>query len=255
MIRRPIWSYFFFGTVIRYLQDAQPGYRIGDLEHAACVRSNLEQLFGYMTELNLRVTPRTSAASRLQALLNDLKIMKDNEVLTVEHARDLNSQVEELRETLEAELTSIFAYAISPKRLDPERLLDQPAALFAPGVFARLPDIARYDLAEAARCIAFEVPTAAAFHLMRATEAVLRGFYRSVASRARRARMWGEITADLRKRRSASRHAVLLNHLDNIRLSFRNPTQHPDARYNVDEVQDLWAVCVDVINRMAAVPR
>jgi hypothetical protein len=43
---------------------------------------------------------------------------------------------------------------------------------------------------------------------------------------------------------------VLLNQLDYIRAQFRNPTQHPDKIYDIQEVQDLWGLCVDVINRM-----
>ena len=39
------------------------------------------------------------------------------------------------------------------------------------------PDIAKIDLAEAGRALAFELPTAAAFQLLRATEQVLRDFY------------------------------------------------------------------------------
>jgi hypothetical protein len=55
---------------------------------------------------------------------------------------------------------------------------------------------------------------------------------------------------DLRIRTRTKKHVTLYNNLDNIRLSFRNPTQHPEMIYNLDEVQDLWALCVEVINRM-----
>ena len=43
---------------------------------------------------------------------------------------------------------------------------------------------------------------------------------------------------------------ITLNHLDNIRDSFRNPTLHPNKRYDIQEVQDLLGVSVDVVNRM-----
>jgi hypothetical protein len=48
-------------------------------------------------------------------------------------------------------------------------------------------------------------------------------------------------------------HGEVNNHLDNIRVSFRNPTQHPEAIYDIHEVQDLWSICVDVINRMVKI--
>jgi len=63
--------------------------------------------------------------------------------------------------------------------------------------------------------------------------------------------MWGNMVADLRKRRAARGYEVLLNHLDNIRSSFRNPTAHPEKFFDIQEAQDLWSLCVDAVNRMA----
>jgi hypothetical protein len=63
--------------------------------------------------------------------------------------------------------------------------------------------------------------------------------------------MWGAMVQDLRKRRKARPYEVLINNLDNIRNSFRNPTQHPEKIYDIHEVQDLWGICIDAINRMA----
>jgi len=62
--------------------------------------------------------------------------------------------------------------------------------------------------------------------------------------------MWGPIVQDLKKRNKTKANSTLNNHLDNIRLSFRNPTQHPDAIYDINEVQDLLSVCIDANNRM-----
>jgi hypothetical protein len=116
-----------------------------------------------------------------------------------------------------------------------------------------LPTIARFDLDEAGKCIAFERPTAAAFHLLRATERVLVAFYEALARHKRAPRMWGPMVTDLRKRKAAAQHEVLLNNLDNIRRSFRNPTQHPELTYDIHEVQDLWGLCIEAINRMVKV--
>lgn len=41
-----------------------------------------------------------------------------------------------------------------------------------------IPDNAKKDFREAGRCLAFELPTAAGFHTMRATESVLRKYYK-----------------------------------------------------------------------------
>ena len=60
----------------------------------------------------------------------------------------------------------------------------------------------------------------------------------------------GAIVQDLRNKNKTKIHTTLNNHLDNIRLSFRNPTQHPEAVYDIHEVQDLLAFCIDANNRM-----
>ena len=55
--------------------------------------------------------------------------------------------------------------------------------------------------------------------------------------------------------RSARKHPEplpmsLLAQLDHIRASFRNPTQHPDAVYDIDEAQDLAFLSIDVLARL-----
>jgi hypothetical protein len=61
--------------------------------------------------------------------------------------------------------------------------------------------------------------------------------------------MWGPMIEHLKKRRNAPQK-TLIDHLDHIRINFRNPTQHPDAIYDIDQAQDLLAVSIDVVNRM-----
>jgi hypothetical protein len=120
----------------------------------------------------------------------------------------------------------------------------------APGVFKELPEVAQYDFLQAGRCIAFELPTAAAFPLMRGTEDVLRWFYCSVVKRERVSPLrWGPMTSHLGGRRSPPPDVLLAN-LDNLRRSFRNPTQHPDKIYDIEEAQDLLALSIDVVSRM-----
>jgi hypothetical protein len=176
---------------------------------------------------------------------------KAEDRLTVSEATRLRDAMKVLRKTLTAELHGFSAYVVTPKRIDVSKLVDDVASLFAPGAYDRLPDIAKYDLREAGRCIAFELPTSAAFHLMRGVEAVLRTLYCKLAKRDRADLLWGPMLTDLATRRIAGPHKDLLSHLDHIRRSFRNPTQHPEKIYDIQEVQDLFSLCVDTINRMA----
>ncbi len=150
---------------------------------------------------------------------------------------------------LESESDRIPVFDLSPKRLDSKKLLNNVAALFASGVFESLHEVAQYDFMEAGKCIAFDLPTAAAFHLMRGTEMVLRQFYKAMTGKDAGRKFWGDLVKDLQATQTSSLEP-LYDHLDDIRKNFRNPTQHPDKIYNIDEAQDLFGVCIDVVDQM-----
>ena len=156
-----------------------------------------------------------------------------------------------IRPTFDAESEGIFPFYTTDKRYNLESLIGGISKLFRPGVYDLLPDIAKTDFSEAGYCIAFERPTAAAFHILRGTEDVLRNYYKKFIRGKKGVKTWGQMTFDLKnKNKGKMPNSVIVNHLINIKDSFRNPTQHPDKIYDIHEVQDLLSLCIDVINRM-----
>lgn len=247
MIRRKTSRYIYFGTNLRYLQDATEGARA---DGESLFIENLERLLEMLDELGLTVTARAARTLKGATLLQELKNRGPNHTLTATDAQRLRTFARDLRITLMAEAGGLDAFIVSEKRMDVERLLADVGALFPQGTFQKLPDIARIDFQEAGKCIAFELPTAAAFHLMRGTEATLRQFYLETVKRGRvDPLIWGPMVKHLRARRSPP-PTSLLDNLDSIRRNFRNPTQHPDATYEIDEAQDLLGICIDVVSRM-----
>ena len=247
MKKQPIYSFYWFGTCLRYLQDTTGNERIKS-DHG--VLYNINEFYDYLDLLELVVTKRV-ASSKLDAIKSELDEANEKARLTGTQASDIRDAVSEIRITLDAELQDVFAYTPTPKRLDLEKLLSNVKDLFAPGVYGKLPEIARYDFVEAGKCIAYELPTSAAFHILRGTESALRNYYEKMVLQKRvKSLNWGPIVTDLKKRKKTKRYEALNNHLDNIRMSFRNPTQHPDAIYDIHEAQDLLAVCIDVVNKM-----
>lgn len=245
MEEKSIGRYFSFGTCVRYLQDVRQGQKIAG---RGFVISNLDNLLKYLNDLNLQVSVR--AAFNLRTFRTEIAKTPTATKLTAAQAKALRGYITDLRKTLEPEMAGFKAYVVTPKRLDTNYLLTNVSALFAPGIYIQLPDIARYDFQEAAKCIAFERPTSAAFHMLRATEDVLRKYYCHYVRQNRSDLMWGPIVTDLRVRPRTKGKTTLLNNLDNIRLSYRNPTQHPEKTYDIHEAQDLWSLCVEVANRM-----
>ena len=247
MLERSVWQYIALGTCVRFLLDAKPGWRIhGD----AWILTNIR---GFISELERFELPVTRRAARpLETAGADLEKTEDGARLSDSQATNLRNLVRSVRDTLRAEALGSFAFIVSDKRLSATKLLNECSALFAKGIFARLPEIASYDFNEAGRCIAFTRSTAGAFHILRGTEAVLRAYYEGYIKQkrlGRKQRVWGAMAKALAAKKT-SPPAALLNSLEHIRENFRNPTQHPEKIYDIDEVQDLFGVCVDVINKM-----
>lgn len=252
MEKKSISGYFFFGTSVRFLQDVKAQYKY-EIFGQGGILQNIDKCLNALDELGLEVTK--IAAGELRKFRGKLvKISDKSSLLSEEQCGKLKQICDKLRLTLEAELQTLEAFIVTPKRFDTDKLLNDVGTLMSPGVFSALPEIPRYDLMEAGKCIAFERPTAAAFHLLRGTEAVLRHFYCTLIKRNRVSDLlWGNIVKDLRTRQKTKKYTTLYNNLDNIRLSYRNPTQHPDATYDIQGVQDLAPLCFEVITRMTKI--
>jgi hypothetical protein len=116
---------------------------------------------------------------------------------------------------------------------------------------AHLPEQCKGDFDQAGKCIAFDVATAAAFHLLRGTEAVLREYYDAVVPGAKKApakmRNWGVYINLLGDHGAESKVISLLIHLKD---AYRNPVLHPEENYTDERVQVLFGVCVSAIVMM-----
>jgi hypothetical protein len=234
---------------LRYLQDANVAHPIHGKGH---IVSNLEMFLQKLDEIGLSVTAKAAAQEDLQAFLKELKEAPSDSMLSKAQADELERKLDAVQTVLRAEGMQKYAFVTSSKRWDVERLLHDPGSLFGEGIYEELDSVAAYDFEEACKCIAFERPTAAVFHIMRGTEAVLRSFYCHIVKQKRlklNKRMWGPMLTQLRDR-SKPPPKALLDNLDSIRANFRNPTQHPDEIHTIDRAQDLLGLCIPVVNDM-----
>lgn len=243
MRQGPLRHYIWFGAIVESLvRGAFP-----KVEHALIQLNSFEE---QVTDLGLSVTAALASSLGLDDLRSELAERDSDEMLAAEELARLMSIADRVQDTLYAETQAVDAYFVSAGLYDIRRLLDAPSELFEEGVFERLSDIAQHDFAEAGRTLAFEIPTAAAFFLMRGTEAVLQTFYLARVRRGRlRPLMWGPMVAHLRRRSDAPPSRILDN-LDHIRRNYRNPTQHPEATYTVQQAESLFPMCVAAVNDM-----
>jgi hypothetical protein len=211
------------------------------------VVSIIDQFLSKLEELGLTVTLR--AAEKLRALRKELASLPAGATLGESNTSRISVIMRELWPTLEAESGGTVAYIISERRFPIEKLIANVGGLFAKDAFQGIPMFAQQDFSEAGKCLAFERATSAAFHMLRGTESLLRHYYCKKVRNKRAPLMWGPIVDSMRKypRRFP---LPLINQLDHIRISFRNPTAHPEKVFDIDEAQDLFAICIDVSNRM-----
>ncbi|MCF6132478.1 hypothetical protein [Flavobacterium wongokense] len=182
------------------------------------------------------------------------KIRKLDEKATMsdELCSQLKQQLSILEKIIFSESRTKNLYIIPERRYNSGYLLNQPEKLLKENLFGKLSDIAKYDFAAACRCLSFGEGTACAFHILRATEDILKEYYFKYKKTKRLAKpMWGPMTNELRNKKKPKPDDTILSALDVVRISYRNPTQHPQITYDLDSAQDLFGVCIDLINKMA----
>ncbi len=110
------------------------------------------------------------------------------------------------------------------------------------------------DVQESTKCIAFELPSAAAFHLHRANEATLAAYFDVVSGGAKPPRQ-KTMGAYLKRMRDLGvGHAKVLAALDQLRDLHRNPVMHPqDFLKDTDEAISLMGAIRAAMTEMLKV--
>lgn len=190
--------------------------------------------------------------------LKDLRVLlgqleqedKQDRKMSAHEAKELSELMSVVEQIVFAEAQTKKIYILTESRFSLDSLMNKPWQMFAKETFRRLPSVAAYDVREGFMCIVLSRATAAAFHLLRAIEGTLRAYYFNIVKRGRvKHPMWGNTIQHLRSRRKPDE--ALLQRLDYIRDTYRNPTSHPEARHTIEQAQDLLGLCIDVINVMA----
>lgn len=248
MEKHSIQEYLHIGAMNWYLVQLPPGTRVGGDKGAVAGISDLEEC---IKKADLKVSFR--AGYELWTILEKLKSLNPADQLPSELTDTIQQAAKNLEHTLVAEASERVVFVVTEKRIDIERLIHRPQTLLSANVWRSMPRVSAYDFVAACKAIAYELPTAGAFHLLRCLEGIIRHYYMCSVKRDRllpNDRMWGPMIKQLRERKRGKPPDALLDVLDRIRVNFRNPTSHPDKLYDSDEVQDLFGLCVDALNRI-----
>ena len=205
----------------------------------------IERFINDLNDLELPVT--TKISEELVEIVEG--IPKDDEKLSLEISKSIVNEIERIDPALDAELKLKDAFILTEKRFELKCLTECPEKLLAKGVYNDLADTTKKDFSSACLQVALAQPTSSAFHLMRALEAEVKRLYFEFKKQNRLDRpMWAAMIQELRSKRNPKPEVKTLDLLDSIRVHFRNPTQHPEAFYTLDEAQDLMNQTITAMN-------
>lgn len=165
---------------------------------------------------------------------------------------ELQDALKSFEPVLSAECNALDTYVVSQKRAYStshlvdrceEMLPQETVVLLTPGMVD--------DLRAAGRCLAFDTPTAAGFHILRAVEAMMAVYYKHITGNElpKQNRNWGLYLQKLEKAPKAD--DKILGALKHIKDNYRNPITHPEDTLTEGEAVMLFALCLSAIEMMA----
>ena len=238
------YNLILIGLAVRLLRHCDATYK------QSFVAKHIDMLIEKLEEAGFYVS--LEGLIRLKEINDEINADDDDEKIGPAIVKRLNREMDLVERVIYSEARTKEIYTLPDRRFNSDSLLNNPQNIFKDGVFEKLSDIAKFDIKSGCRCILFGEATAAAFHILRVTEDTLKQYYYHHKKQKRLKKpMWGPMTNELRNKRRNKPPKVILDSLDLVRVSYRNPTQHPDAKYDIDSAQDLLGVCLDLINKMA----
>ncbi len=232
-----------FGGQISFLRSCPE-------EHSVHLKNgliaNINRVIKFVEESEYKVTK--NALQELKNMNEKLNNTPEDYTLDQEKRIEFFNIMERLLFVIRAEAKLHYTYSVSEKRIDINKLLFDVGSLFAIDVYDSLPFAIQQDFKEGGSCIAFELPTSAAFNILRGVEGLLRFLLKKLVPQADVSNLtWGSVIKSLRSLKNDNL-SILLDNCDRIRENYRNPTFHPEKVYNIEEAQDLFNMCVGVVN-------
>jgi hypothetical protein len=162
----------------------------------------------------------------------------------------IQAKAKEYKIALIAELGVFDSYFVTKKgAFDTNSLLNGGESIFPPDLVKKVPE-ALFDAREAAKSLAYELPTAAGFHTFRATESVVRKYYYHVTGggAAPKVRNLGVYLNALKQ--AGKGDPKVLGALKQMADLHRNPTIHPETVLTVDEAIAILGIAQSVVSTM-----
>ena len=199
MERHSIQEYMHIGAMNWHLVRLPNGIKA---KGPISAHSSIKDFHDIIERAGLNVTNR--AGQRLWQILEELEKMSAADNVVTPLLEEIRSEAKIVERTLVAESLGKIVFVVTEKRIDIDKLLNAPATLLSSKVWVTLPKISAHDFAEGCKAIAFELPTAGAFYLLRSLEGALGHYYLCAIRKDRlsgNSRMWGPMIKQMRDKK------------------------------------------------------
>ena len=166
----------------------------------------------------------------------------------------LKEQIQAFEYVFSAELNNASLYFVDQVcAYKTSTLIENGDAVFPKKIRDSLPALAVTDVKAAGRCLAFDLPTSAGFHIARAVETVLLQYFSVLDIDRPEYKALGKYIETLRDKGPAKGIDLkVLAALDQFRDLYRNPIMHPDVNLSADEAQMLFANAQSAISAIVS---
>lgn len=169
-------------------------------------------------------------------------------------AQELSEALQKFEISLQSDFAVRDTFICSPKAAYSTTLLAENGESLLSEAAHELVSSMQKDLHDAGRCMAFELPTAAAFHLFRAVEAMVHSYGEFVRGKpftqSENKKGLGGY-ANLLKEKTLKVDQRITNAIEQLALLHRNPTMHPEIHISNTEVRVTVGMVVSVIETVA----
>lgn len=246
-----IYNFYQFGMVLHPLSNLQAGRPFKDYRWSLYNARNWIESFvnGGLIPMTICVPVAQKVIEHINFLLPkgspEQPTFHEDEIVGFEFLYLLMESVKEFETVLGAELQNSAIYFVSRKGIyETNDLIQKADEMFPSSIRLRFPSKVKLDLREAGKCLAFELSTAAGFHITRAVEGMLVEYLNilcpvDVSEMKDSQRNLGLY---IKLARNNGGDEKVCSSLDQFRDLHRNPLIHPEAILTIEEAQTLLGI-------------
>jgi hypothetical protein len=175
----------------------------------------------------------------------------DDRTMTWSEAYSLRNGLQEFETIFSAEVATLASYLVSKKGIyDTADLIERAENAVDEMARKEIGAAATTDFQQAGKCLAFELPTAAGYHTMRATEAVVRIYWALVRPHSGTVTKPPDMAVCINELRADGEDPKLMDALDHIKDLHRNTLMHPEAFLTMKDALRLFDIAKSAISHM-----